>query len=135
MTDSPAQTQAVLLAHATGAPDSPDLRSWHELQAWLAKRTPTVVIPYLVTLARNIPAVAVRLRRDFPAVTALIKAHALLHQLHRERDASGAIVATIEDYAVVRALVADLVADAAARTPVSRSGARVGSRRRVRASP
>jgi len=116
VTDSPAQTQAVLLAHATGAPDSPDLRPWHALQAWLANGAAAVSIPYLVTLARNIPAVAVRLRRDFPAVTALIKAHALLHQLHRERDASGAILATIEDYAAVRELVADLVADAAERS-------------------
>jgi len=115
VTDSAAQTQAVLLAHATGAPDSPDLRPWHDLQNWLAQGPASVVIPYLVTLARNIPAVAVRLRRDFPAVTALIKAHALLHQLHRERDDAGVIVATIEDYAVVRELVADLVADAAER--------------------
>jgi len=115
VTDSPAQTQAVLLAHATGAPDSPDLRPWHDLQEWLAKDRASVVIPYLITLAHNIPAVAVRLRRDFPAVTALIKAHALLHQLHRERDETGAILATFQDYAVVRELVADLVADAAER--------------------
>jgi hypothetical protein len=42
----------------------------------------------------------------------LIRAHALLHQATRERDAEGRIVATIEeDYAVVRELVADLVSE------------------------
>jgi hypothetical protein len=55
--------------------------------------------------------VAVRLRRDFGALLNLIRAHALLHQATRERDAEGRIVATIEDYAAVRELVADLVSE------------------------
>jgi DNA-binding transcriptional ArsR family regulator len=56
--------------------------------------------------------VAVRLRRDFGAVLNLIRAHALLHQATRERDAEERIVATIEeDYAAVRELVADLVSE------------------------
>jgi hypothetical protein len=56
--------------------------------------------------------VAVRLRRDFGAVLNLIRAHALLHQVSRERDAEGRIVATIEeDYAAVRELVSDLVSE------------------------
>ncbi len=58
-----------------------------------------------------IPPVAVRLRRDFGALLNLIRAHALLHQATRERDAEGRIVATIEDYAAVRELVADLVSE------------------------
>lgn len=49
-------------------------------------------------------------------MASLIEAHALLHQLSRERDESGAVVATIDDYRVVRDLVADLVADAAERS-------------------
>ncbi len=73
-------------------------------------------IPYLVTLAEAIPPVAVRLRRDFPAVASLVRAHALLHRATRETDETGAIVATIGDYAAVRELVADLVADAAERS-------------------
>jgi hypothetical protein len=44
-------------------------------------------------------------------VASLIRAHALLHQVTRERDAFGRIVATIEDYTAVRELVADLVAE------------------------
>ena len=42
--------------------------------------------------------VAVRLRRDFSVVLSLIKAHAILHQATRERDADGRIVATLADY-------------------------------------
>jgi hypothetical protein len=53
----------------------------------------------------------VRLGRDFGALLNLIRAHALLHQATRERDAEGRIVATIEDYAIVRELVADLVSE------------------------
>jgi DNA-binding transcriptional ArsR family regulator len=56
--------------------------------------------------------VAVRLRRDFGALLNLIRAHALLHQASRDRDAEGRIIATIEeDYAAVRELVADLVSE------------------------
>src|SRR5215203_3838473 len=69
-------------------------------------------IPYAKTLAELIPPVAVRLRRDFGALLNLIRAHALLHQATRDRDAEGRIVATIEeDYAAVRELVADLVSE------------------------
>ena len=116
VSDTSEQTAAVLLAHATGAGAPIDLEPWHRLQEWLAQGSNVVTIPYVVTLAQAIPPVAVRLRRDFPAVVALIKAHALLHQLNRERDDVGAVIATIEDYAKVRDLVADLVADAAERS-------------------
>jgi DNA-binding transcriptional ArsR family regulator len=58
-----------------------------------------------------IPPVAVRLRRDFGALLNLIRSYALLHQATRERDDEGRIVVTIEDYAAVRNLVADLVSD------------------------
>jgi hypothetical protein len=40
---------------------------------------------------------------------ALIEAHALLHQVSRERNAAGAIIATLHDYSAVREMVADLV--------------------------
>ena len=41
----------------------------------------------------------------------LIRAHALLHRASRNRNEAGAIIATIEDYAVVRGLVADLFSE------------------------
>lgn len=116
VSDDPKQTAAILLAHARGTTDTVDLEPWHRLQEWLAAGPREVSIPYLVTLAEAIPPVAVRLRRDFPAVASLIRAHALLHRATRDTDGSGAIVATFADYAAVRELVADLVADAAERS-------------------
>jgi len=60
--------------------------------------------------------VAVRLRRDFGSLLALIRAHAVLHQASRERDAAGCIIATLDDYAVVRGLVADVIAEGVGAT-------------------
>ena len=70
-----------------------------------------MTIPYGSRLAELVPPVAVRLRRDFASVLALIRAHALLHQASRSRDGRGRIIATIEDYAIVRELLADVVAE------------------------
>jgi hypothetical protein len=106
--DTPDQTRAVMRAIADE--DDPDLEvePWHALQRWLEPRR--VAVPYATELAELIPAVAVRLRRDFGSVLGLVRAHALLHQASRVEDEQGRIVATIEDYGVVRELVADLVA-------------------------
>jgi hypothetical protein len=75
-----------------------------------------VTIPYAKELAGLVPPVAVRLRRDFSAMLALIRAHAMLHQLNRSRDDRGRIIATVEDYRVVRELVADVITEGAERT-------------------
>jgi hypothetical protein len=69
-----------------------------------------VVIPYAGKLAEAVPPIAVRLRRDFSAILRLIQAHAILHQEERGRDEQGRVVATIDDYAMIHELVADLVA-------------------------
>jgi hypothetical protein len=50
-------------------------------------------------------------RRQGTIPTVLIQAHALLHRASRNCNEAGAIIATIEDYAVVRALVADLFSE------------------------
>ena len=50
-------------------------------------------------------------RMRFGALLTLIRAHALLHRGSRDRNEAGAIVATVQDYAVVRALVAELFAE------------------------
>jgi hypothetical protein len=92
------------VAHApAGYRDTPQV-----VLAGLAELLPIVLEQHLAAL---IPPVAVRLRRDFGALLNLIRAHALLHQASRGRDAEGRIVATIEDYAAVRELVADLVSE------------------------
>jgi hypothetical protein len=113
VTDTQAQTRAVMAALAEEAGEvAPDLAKWHALQTWLESAEHRVTVPYAGKLAEQIPPVAVRLRRDFGAVLNLIRAHALLHQASRERDAEGRIVATMEgDYAAVRELVADLVSE------------------------
>jgi hypothetical protein len=40
----------------------------------------------------------------------LVRAHAVLHQASRRKDEEGRIIAEIEDYQVVRELIADIVA-------------------------
>jgi hypothetical protein len=110
-TDTREQTQAVLRALANEQVMAVDLAPWQALQTWLEGAEHRVTIPYAQTLAAAIPPVAVRLRRDFGAVLNLIRAHVVLHQKHRVTDAQGRLIATVEDYSVVRELVADLVAD------------------------
>src|SRR5215207_4265266 len=113
VTDTQEQTRAVMAALAQEAgEDGLDLEVWHALQVWLESAEQRIWIPYAKKLAALIPPIAVRLRRDFRALLNLIRAHALLHQASRERDAEGRVVATIEeDFAAVRELVADLVSE------------------------
>ena len=113
VTDTQDQTRAVMAALAVEASEAgPNFAPWHALQVWLESAEHRVFIPYAKILADLIPPVAVRLRRDFGALLNLIRAHALLHQAGRDRDAEGRIIATIEeDFAVVRELVADLVSE------------------------
>jgi biotin operon repressor len=113
VTDTQDQTRAVMAALAEEAGEAgPNFEPWHALQVWLESAEHRVWIPYAKQLAELIPPVAVRLRRDFGALLNLIRAHALLHQASRHRDATGRIVATIEeDYAAVRELVVDLVGE------------------------
>jgi hypothetical protein len=113
-TGTPEQTEHILRQVARRKPrvtSSVGIKEWHALQEWLVDAEHRVVIPRAEAQAADlIPPVAVRLRRDFPALLALIEAHAILHQARRPRAASGAIVATRADYTVVRELVAALLA-------------------------
>lgn len=111
VTDTQEQTRRVLLSLAEEDFQAPELAAWHALQVWLERSGSAVAVPFARTLAETIPPVATRLRRDFTAVLNLIRAHALLHQAGRERDGRGRVVATLEDYEVVRELVADLLAE------------------------
>ena len=47
----------------------PDLAEWHALQSWLQTAEHRVTIPYATELAELVPPVAVRLRRDFGALS------------------------------------------------------------------
>jgi hypothetical protein len=110
LTDTREQTAFVFQALADESRDTIDLTRWHALQTWLATGPADVIVPFAKALATLVPPVAVRLRRDFKTVLTLIRAHALLHQATRRKDAAGRIIATIEDYTAIRNLVADLVA-------------------------
>jgi len=101
----------VLAALAKEEAEAANLEPWLALQEWLETAEHDVTIPYAQTLAELVPPVAVRLRRDFGAVLNLVRAHAVLHQATRDKDASGRIIATRVDYAGVRELIADLVSE------------------------
>ncbi len=109
VTDTQEQTKAILSALAE-EPVEFDMGRWHALQVWLETGPQDAVIPFAKRLTELIPPIAVRLRRDAGALLRLIKAHALLHQASRGRDDRSRVVATIEDYAAVRELVAGFMA-------------------------
>ena len=109
--DTREQTRNVFRALAEESAEEPDRARWHALQLWLEGGEHRVTIPYAGALAEKMGDVAVRLRRDFSVVLSLIKAHAILHQATRERDASGRIIATLADYARIRELVSGLIAE------------------------
>lgn len=109
--DSPEQTRAVLLAHAKGErQEEVDLAPFQSLQRILELERPQVLIPFAEPLAMQCNPAAVRLRRDFPMVLYLVKAHAALHFHHRHKDEQGRVIAIYDDYQAAYDLVADLVA-------------------------
>jgi len=123
--DSKRQTQAVLYRQGMEAAklndkEEVDLTPFHALQTLLEIERPLVVVPFAPEVAANCDAEAVRLRRDFPHVLTLIKAHAALQAHQRPRDEHGRVVALAEDYEVVYHLVADIIAHG--------TGAKVDSR-------
>jgi hypothetical protein len=113
VTDTREQTRGVFSMLAEEERLEADQKPWHALQHWLESPSATrgVTIPYAKALAEMVPPLAVRLRRDFGALLSLIRAHAILHQATRERDDRGRLIATLDDYASVRQLVADLVSE------------------------
>ena len=113
--DDPKHSAAILQRAAaafTGNEDAaPDLAPWHALQDWLdAAGERRVRIPYAPTLAALVPCRSVRIRRDIGKLLTLICACAVLHQEQRDRAGDGAIVASLDDYATVRDLMAEFFA-------------------------
>lgn len=93
-------------------PAEVDLTPWLSLQTWLELAgCRETTIPYAHDLATLSDPRAVRLRRDFGAVLALIRAHAILHQMTRERDERGRIIATVADYAAVYDLIIGIISE------------------------
>lgn len=108
-TDSQSQTKQILMSIATSVQTDYDLTAWHALQTWISHADHNTVIPFARTLAEEIPPIAVRLRRDFGLLLALIRTHAILHQATRARSQDNQIVATFDDYAAVYHLAGDLL--------------------------
>ncbi len=109
------QTRGIFLNEADPRPvDNTHLAVWHALHADLVQCEPRVVIPYATRLANyvadavpgNDDRARATLHRRFRMVLTLIKAHAALHRATRQRDGAGQILATLDDYRVVRELVA-----------------------------
>ena len=111
--DTAEQTKIILHALARGpeTAGAVDYTRWQAFQKLLETGERRVKVPFAERLAQLVPPVAVRLRRDFGLLLALIRAHALLHREGRGRDDQGRILATLGDYAAVRELIADLFAE------------------------
>lgn len=114
--DTREQTRAVLDAVAAREDAGAVEAAWPALQTWLSFGPRRVAVPYARVLARLVSDRAVRMRRDFGQLLSLIETYALLHRASRARDAAGRIVATLDDYAAVRALVFDVISEGIAAT-------------------
>src|SRR5829696_5966255 len=90
-----------------------DYAPFKGLHLWLAAQQNDVVVPFEGVVADLIDHKAVRMRRYADYLMSLVEAHAVLHQVNRERDADSWIVATLPDYRAVYPLVRDLIGEAA----------------------
>lgn len=61
-----------------------------------------IVIPFAEQLITSIPAHKPECRRAFEHLLSLIRAVALLHQYQRDKTENGAVIATVDDYEIVR---------------------------------
>jgi hypothetical protein len=113
--DSEEQTRAVVervaVIEGLNRRAKANLKPWQDYQRWLATGETRVKVPFALTLARLIKDTkSVRLRRDMGQLLRAVKAHALLHREHRNRNEDGEIIATLTDYTAVRKVLADLLA-------------------------
>lgn len=115
--DTPEQTRRVLRVQAmrrNGLIELPDHEPWTAAQDWLALAGHhQVFIPYAEKLADQVPTDSVRMRRDFDQLLTVIQTSAVIHQLRRNRNSEGRIVATTEDYRIARWLLEEVFATTA----------------------
>lgn len=106
--DSPELIEQALLAQALGTNrvlEPLNMDTWFGLYGQISEGPKEVFIPFAVEIAKGLPKSHDRIKRDFPHVLSLIKAHALLHSARRGRNEDGAVIANVDDYAAVRDLV------------------------------
>ncbi len=105
------------LQKATGIKPAEDVfRTWQIADSILEPHE--VFIPYMEMIAKVFPTDDERYNRDFDRMQSLIKASALWHQYQRERDSTGRIIATEEDYKIVYSLK-DLISEAMDHAPAN----------------
>ncbi len=98
-----------------GGREPRDREAWHAYYSWLRLQGPfRVRVPYGRALAEEIPAAAVRLRRDVGLLFTLIASHTALNMPRRERDDDGRLIATLGDYAAVYRLADQVLAQGVA---------------------
>ena len=106
--ESPQRMREALVQQALlrARPPMPiDTAPWFALDEYVRTHDKKVDIPFLASLGRKMPTSHNRAMRDFPQLTSLIEAYALVHQCKRERSRDGKVVATVDDYAAVRQLL------------------------------
>jgi hypothetical protein len=107
--DDPQQTRDVMRAHVRRAnqtnTDLVDLTPFIAFQDCIAASEHRVFIPYGEALAELVSNATTRMRRDFKQLLMFIKAVAIIYQFQRGRTSDERIVATLEDYALVRWLL------------------------------
>lgn len=96
--------------------DSQNLQAWHDLFHWIKYHGEhRVYVPYAGYLSENVAATTVRMRRDFNTLLGMIEAHALVHQLTRDTDMHGRVVASAADYDAARDILAEAFAVSSGR--------------------
>lgn len=109
--DDSIQTSAVMkeTAHrfsANGARPEPNIAPFIAMQRWLEQSgTHDVVIPFADALVKLLPDKPIRWRRDVTQILTAIQSCALLYQRQRERNEDGRVIATLDDYEMVRPLL------------------------------
>lgn len=109
--ESPEQTRLIIKARGRRNRSSADYEPISGLHTYIAGQDNRVVVPFEDALTDLIDVSATRMRRDHGRIMDLVEAHAVLHQESREKD-EGCIVATLEDYAAVHHLIAEIVGEA-----------------------
>lgn len=108
--EQPEQTRRILdrtaeayAAESTAA--SSRIKQKHHALQRLLQPLP-VIIPYAEKVAEHFAADRVEARRAFPHLLNMVRALTLLHQKQRKTDHAGRLIATKEDYAIARKLLA-----------------------------
>jgi hypothetical protein len=92
--------------HPTEAPDE-HMADFRALRRWMEYGPRTVVLgSWTRPLAKLLPNTVVRLRRDYRRLESFAMVSALINQQRRPKTKQGYVIATLEDYAVAREIIA-----------------------------